>query len=116
MGSEDEPFSFDFDLVALVHDPALPNPDADAQPDQDLGAAPPDDAAAAELLTQVIARYAQLIHTERRTGTDPRRLEELLAQQQACVQDRARLAEAGAGEVARLAARYAARLKALKDV
>ncbi|MEU7649246.1 hypothetical protein [Streptomyces huasconensis] len=113
---------FSFDLVALVHDPALPNPDDDAQAGQDTGAVPPDgqgevvdDAAAAELLTQVIARYAQLIHTERRTGTDPRRLDDLVVQHQAGVQDRAHLAEADAEEVARLAALYAARLKELQD-
>ncbi|MBE1603085.1 hypothetical protein [Streptomyces stelliscabiei] len=74
-----------------------------------------DDAATAGLLTQVLARYAQLIQAERRGGSDPRRLDELLAQQRACVQDRARLPEADAEEVARLAALYAARLKELQD-
>lgn len=114
------PSLFLFDLVALVHDPALPDPDQ--QPAQDPGAAPldghagtVDEAAAAGLLTQVIARYGQLIQAERRAGTDPQLLGELLAQQQACVRDRARLAEADAEEVTRLAVLYAARLKELQD-
>ncbi|MGA4846578.1 hypothetical protein ACOBQB_10020 [Streptomyces sp. G5(2025)] len=107
-----------FDLVALMHDPALPDPDAqpgqdaeDAHPDGQGGTA--DEAVAEGLLTQVIARYGQLIHAERRAGTEPQRLEELLVQHRDALQDRARLAEADAEEVARLAALYAARLKQL---
>ncbi|MFF8868043.1 hypothetical protein ACF08B_39090 [Streptomyces sp. NPDC015139] len=69
----------------------------------------------AGLLTQVIALYGQLIHTERRGGTDQHRLDELLAEQQACVRDRARLAEADTEEITRLAALYSARLKELQD-
>ncbi|MFG2887591.1 hypothetical protein ACGFYV_35830 [Streptomyces sp. NPDC048297] len=109
------------DLVALVHDPALPDPDP--QPAHDVpGAAPADgqgeelvsETAAVALLTEVIARYGQLIQAGRRDGMDPQRLDELVAQWQACMRDRTRLQEADAGEVARLVARYAARLKELK--
>ncbi|TLQ45180.1 SMI1/KNR4 family protein [Streptomyces marianii] len=75
-----------------------------------------DEVVAEGLLTQVVAQYGLLVAAERRAGTDPQLLEELFALQQVCVRDRARLAEADAAEVTRLAVLYAARLKELQDL
>ncbi|MFJ1751278.1 hypothetical protein ACIOJD_34375 [Streptomyces sp. NPDC088116] len=108
--------------MALVHDPANPDPTPD--PGQDpAGASLPDhpDADAGETATElvewVIAWYSQHILAERRAGAGPQRLKELIAQRQACIADRDQLTDGDADvqEVARLTAVYAARLKELRS-
>ncbi|MEV7617075.1 hypothetical protein [Streptomyces sp. NPDC089799] len=62
-----------------------------------------------------MAWYTRELLAERRAPhPNPERLEHLLARQQECVQDQARLREADAEETARITALYAARLKDLE--
>ncbi|MFB6814377.1 hypothetical protein ACFCV8_07505 [Streptomyces sp. NPDC056347] len=70
--------------------------------------------APADIVEEVMAWYSRAILAERRTPhPDPERLNQLLAQRQECVRDRARLEEADAQETARITASYATRLKKL---
>ncbi|WP_461033887.1 hypothetical protein [Streptomyces mayteni] len=69
-----------------------------------------------QAVVQVIAWYTQEILAERRRPTpDEARIERLTVEQQACLADRDALEDGDDQEVARLAAIYAARLKALGE-
>lgn len=71
--------------------------------------------AAADIVGEVLAWYRQEILAARRApAPDPVRLEQLLAEHDACVRDRDRLPDATAKETGRIGARYAARLEQLK--
>ncbi|GAA2266125.1 hypothetical protein GCM10010232_68070 [Streptomyces amakusaensis] len=64
----------------------------------------------------VITYYNSRIQAEQRSATpDPERLEDLMAQRRACVEDKKRLGEAGPEELARLGTLYAARLRELDE-
>ena len=63
----------------------------------------------------VIAWYGrQILDVQRAEQPDPERLEQLMARQWACVEDRKALEEGGPEEVERIAARYEARLQEIK--
>ncbi|WP_344406854.1 hypothetical protein [Streptomyces longisporus] len=61
----------------------------------------------------VIAWYSRHLLLARRSG-DQQRLEELTAQRQRCVEDQARLQDAGSEEITRIADSYAALLAELE--
>ncbi|WP_405648966.1 hypothetical protein [Streptomyces uncialis] len=70
--------------------------------------------AALDTVDLVTAWYSRSILAERRSpASDPGRLERLITGYRECVRDRERLEEAPPGEVARVTALYAARLKEL---
>ncbi|MGV9761478.1 hypothetical protein ACWDUC_37540 [Streptomyces tricolor] len=102
-----------------MHDPATsasqsaPDPTPGPLPDGQDGAAGYE--VAVELVEKVIAWYSQRMLAERRADAAPETLSELAARRQECVEDRDRLQEADAPEVARLTAFYAARLKDLES-
>ncbi|MFF4534227.1 hypothetical protein ACFY1P_33770 [Streptomyces sp. NPDC001407] len=91
-----------------MHDPASPSPNSSESADTvSYGVA-------FETVGRVIAWYSREILAERRSpDPDTARLERLLAEHRECMQDQARLKEAGGEEMARLNARYAARLEEL---
>ncbi|MER5781311.1 hypothetical protein ABT104_06215 [Streptomyces mobaraensis] len=92
-----------------MHDPASPRPHSS----EPAGAVSYEDAS--NTVGRVIAWYSREVMAERRSpAPDPARLERLIAEQRECVQDRARLEDAGDEEMARITARYAARLKELQ--
>ncbi|MEV2210254.1 hypothetical protein AB0H86_01830 [Streptomyces sp. NPDC050997] len=71
-------------------------------------------AAAMERVRLVIAWYNKAIHHERRsTSPDRSRLETLIAERQACVEDQKALETADADEVAQVATAYGARFRHL---
>ncbi|MEV7470864.1 hypothetical protein AB0O20_30820 [Streptomyces kronopolitis] len=65
-----------------------------------------------EIVGAVLAAYNRQLLLARRAG-DQQRLEELMSQQRKCVEDRARLNDAGPEEISRIAALYAELLKGL---
>ncbi|MFI2214915.1 hypothetical protein [Streptomyces sp. NPDC020141] len=72
------------------------------------------DAVASETVGLVIAWYQERIMAERRSPAGgPERLERLIVQHRECVRDLERLEDAAPGEVARITALYATRLKEL---
>ncbi|MGW1109322.1 hypothetical protein [Streptomyces sp. NPDC002540] len=96
-----------------MHDPASPSPEEPSPPP----AGPPgaDYTAAVDAVRQVIAWYGrQILDARRAAEPDPARLEQLMARQRACVQDRSALEEGSPEEVKRIAALYKARLQELK--
>ncbi|GGY79025.1 hypothetical protein GCM10010363_69960 [Streptomyces omiyaensis] len=90
-----------------MHDPASPS--SSSEPADEISRRAP-----ADVVEEVMAWYSRAILAERRApNSSPERLEQLLAQRQECVRDRARLEEADAEETARITASYAARLREL---
>jgi hypothetical protein len=94
--------------LAPVHDPASPTPNPSE----------PADAVSYEVAFETVGRvigwYSREILAERRSpAPDSARLQRLIAEHRECVQDQARLKEASGEEMARLNARYAARLEEL---
>ncbi|MFD9240650.1 hypothetical protein ACFV0D_01680 [Streptomyces sp. NPDC059556] len=89
-----------------MHDPASPS--SSSEPADALSPQAP-----ADVVEEMMAWYSRAILAERRAPSDPPRLEQLLAQRQECVRDRARLEEADTEETARITASYAARLQEL---
>ncbi|MFI8426052.1 hypothetical protein [Streptomyces sp. NPDC085479] len=89
-----------------MHDPASPS--SSSEPAGEVSRRAP-----ADVVEEVMAWYSRAILAERRAPSSPERLEQLLAQRQECVRDRARLEEADAEETARITASYAARLREL---
>ncbi|MGW8065895.1 hypothetical protein ACVV2G_27395 [Streptomyces ziwulingensis] len=91
-----------------MHDPASPS--SSSEPADAVSPQAP-----ADVVEEVMAWYTRELLSERRASHPaPERLEHLLARQQECVRDRARLEEADVQEAARITASYAARLKELK--
>ncbi|MEV5203224.1 hypothetical protein [Streptomyces sp. NPDC053720] len=93
-----------------MHDPADPSSSSSPEP---AGAVGPQ--GSADAVSEVMAWYTRELLAERRAShSDPARLEHLLARQQECVRDRARLGDADTEEASRITALYAARLKELE--
>ncbi|MFE7513102.1 hypothetical protein ACFU8I_18060 [Streptomyces sp. NPDC057540] len=91
-----------------MHDPASPS--SSSEPADAVSPQAP-----ADVVEEVMAWYSRAILAERRAPhSDPERLEQLLAQRQECVRDRARLEDADTEETARITASYTARLKELR--
>ncbi|MEU9321414.1 hypothetical protein [Streptomyces sp. NPDC048295] len=91
-----------------MHDPAAPS--SSSEPSDAVGPQVPSD-----LVREVMAWYTRELLAERRSSQpDPERLEHLLARQQECVRDQARLRDADTQEASRITALYAARLKELE--
>lgn len=68
------------------------------------------------LIRQVSTRYAEQIVNERRAAApDPERLKALQEELAACAADQEALQDADEEEVAKIAARYAARARELQD-
>lgn len=100
-----------------VHDPESREPSVPDEPLPVGGAGQPHDdvsyEVAREIVGTVIAWYSRQMLLARRTG-DQRRLEELKAERQQCVDDQHRLEEAGPEEITRIADVYTARWKELE--
>ncbi|MEU2873053.1 hypothetical protein ABZ769_28285 [Streptomyces olivoreticuli] len=101
-----------------MHDPSLP-PSRSPEPAPAGSAGAVSAEAAADLVEQVIALYGQQILAEHRShAPDPERLKALKAlkaQLVACAADQEALQDAAPGEVAEIAARYAALARELGD-
>ncbi|MCT2546966.1 MULTISPECIES: hypothetical protein [Streptomyces] len=106
---DNDPFAvFPWKKLVLVHDPA--DPSSSSEPADAVGPQ-----GSADAVSEVMAWYTRELLAERRAShPDPERLEHLLARQQECVQDRARLGDADTEEASRITALYAARLKELE--
>ncbi|MCD9145486.1 hypothetical protein [Streptomyces albireticuli] len=70
---------------------------------------------ALELVGQVTAWYSARILTERRSGADAQRLQELISRRQACVKDQERLEDASGEETAGIVTAYEALLNELES-